>query len=86
MFLQDFTGHPNIITLQNVIKADNDKDIYLVFDFMGENLINLRLCRVLKKKGKYKNITLSTPCNFDTCVNYKLFITLAIELKKNMCQ
>ena len=31
---QGLTGHDNIIRLQNVLKAENDKDIYLVFDFM----------------------------------------------------
>lgn len=36
MFLQDFGDHPNVIKLHNVIKADNDKDIYLVFEFMGK--------------------------------------------------
>lgn len=36
MFLQDFGDHPNIIKLHNVIKAENDKDIYLVFEFMGK--------------------------------------------------
>ena len=38
MFLQDFGDHPNVIKLHNVIKADNDKDIYLVFEFMGKLL------------------------------------------------
>lgn len=27
-------GDQNIIRLQKVVKAENDKDIYLVFDFM----------------------------------------------------
>ena len=30
--------HANIITLQNFMKAENDKDIYLVFDFMETDL------------------------------------------------
>lgn len=29
-------NHENIIKLYNVLKADNDRDIYLVFEFMGE--------------------------------------------------
>ena len=33
---QGFAGHPNIIRLLNVIKAENDMDIYLVFCHMGE--------------------------------------------------
>lgn len=35
MYLQELDGHGNIIRLLNVVKADNDRDIYLVFDFMG---------------------------------------------------
>ncbi|KAK3089406.1 hypothetical protein FSP39_003376 [Pinctada imbricata] len=34
MFLQEFGDHNNIVKLHNVIKAENDKDIYLVFEFM----------------------------------------------------
>ena len=35
MFLQELNDHPNIISLLNVLKADNDRDIYLVFEYMG---------------------------------------------------
>lgn len=35
MFLQALHDHENIIKLQKVIKADNDCDIYLVFEHMG---------------------------------------------------
>ena len=35
VFLQEFSEHPNIIKLYDVIKADNDRDIYLVFEHMG---------------------------------------------------
>lgn len=35
MFLQEFGDHSNIIRLRNVIRAENDKDIYLIFEFMG---------------------------------------------------
>mmetsp|Transcript_3056 Transcript_3056/g.7778 ORF Transcript_3056/g.7778 Transcript_3056/m.7778 type:complete len:356 (+) Transcript_3056:131-1198(+) len=38
MYLQEIANHENIIRLQNVHKADNDKDIYLVFDFMETDL------------------------------------------------
>ena len=34
--LQAFSTHENVIKLLNVIKADNNYDIYLVFEFMGE--------------------------------------------------
>ncbi|XP_012578327.1 PREDICTED: mitogen-activated protein kinase 15, partial [Condylura cristata] len=33
--LQEFQGHPNIIRLLDVIPAENDRDIYLVFEPMG---------------------------------------------------
>ena len=37
-YLQALTGHENIIRLQNVLKAENDMDIYLVFDYMETDL------------------------------------------------
>lgn len=38
MFLQELNGHENIVRLLDVIKAENDKDIYLVFDYMETDL------------------------------------------------
>jgi len=38
MFLQEMCGHEHIITLLNVLKADNDRDIYLVFEYMETDL------------------------------------------------
>merc|ERR1711939_1231989 len=41
MYLQALAtpkAHPNIIRLRNFLKAENDKDIYLVFDFMETDL------------------------------------------------
>jgi len=38
LFLQELGDHDNIVKLQNVLKADNDKDIYLVFEFMETDL------------------------------------------------
>ena len=35
-FLQAFQSHENVIRLMNVIKAENNNDIYLVFEYMGE--------------------------------------------------
>ncbi len=35
MYLQELAGHENIIRLVNILRAENDRDIYLVFDFMG---------------------------------------------------
>ena len=34
----EFRDHPNIIRLLNVHRADNDKDLYLVFEFMNTDL------------------------------------------------
>ena len=36
--MQELYGHENIVKLLNVIRAENDKDIYLVFDFMETDL------------------------------------------------
>ena len=36
LFLQEFRHHPNVIRLLNVIRADSDRDIYLVFEYMGK--------------------------------------------------
>lgn len=35
MYLQELAGHDNIIRLLNIVRAENDRDIYLVFDYMG---------------------------------------------------
>ncbi len=31
-------GHENIVRLLNIIKAENNKDLYLVFDYMETDL------------------------------------------------
>merc|ERR1719199_1962219 len=38
MFLQEISSHGNIIRLLNVLRADNDRDIYLVFEYMETDL------------------------------------------------
>ncbi|GLH01534.1 Extracellular signal-regulated kinase 7 [Gryllus bimaculatus] len=46
-FLRSFGIHPNIIKLKDVHKANNNLDIYLVFDYMGTIVfmyINVLLC------------------------------------------
>lgn len=35
ILVQEFGDHSNIIKLLNVIRAQNDKDIYLIFEYMG---------------------------------------------------
>ncbi|PAA92273.1 hypothetical protein BOX15_Mlig001230g2 [Macrostomum lignano] len=52
-FLQQFTDHPNIVKLLNVIKAENDMDIYLVFEFMETDLHNvIKRGNILKEVHK----------------------------------
>jgi serine/threonine protein kinase len=38
IFLQELNGHPNIVSLLSILRAENNKDIYLVFDFMETDL------------------------------------------------
>ncbi|XP_032391854.1 mitogen-activated protein kinase 15 isoform X1 [Etheostoma spectabile] len=38
LFLQEFGDHPNIVKLLNVVRAQNDKDIYLIFEYMDTDL------------------------------------------------
>lgn len=42
MFLQELNNHDNIIKLLNVMKAENDRDIYLVFEYMETDLHAVR--------------------------------------------
>ncbi|CAJ0579211.1 unnamed protein product, partial [Mesorhabditis spiculigera] len=51
MFLQEFGRHPNVIKLFNILKADNDRDMYLVFEYMEADLHN-----VIKKMTILKDI------------------------------
>lgn len=51
MFLQEFGDHANIVKLLNVIRARNDKDIYLVFEYMDTDLH-----AVIKKGNLLKDI------------------------------
>ncbi|QQP53038.1 Mitogen-activated protein kinase, partial [Caligus rogercresseyi] len=38
IFLKEFNNHPNVIRLLNVHKAENDRDLYLVFEYMSTDL------------------------------------------------
>ncbi|KAG1674149.1 hypothetical protein FOA52_015780 [Chlamydomonas sp. UWO 241] len=38
MFLQDLNNHDNIVRLLNVLKAENDRDLYLIFEYMETDL------------------------------------------------
>uniref|UniRef100_A0A915K2E7 Protein kinase domain-containing protein n=1 Tax=Romanomermis culicivorax TaxID=13658 RepID=A0A915K2E7_ROMCU len=51
MFLREFNGHSNIVKMLQILKADRNKDIYLVFEYMDTDLHN-----VIKKGGILKDI------------------------------
>lgn len=38
MFLEEMNGHEHIVSLRSVLKADNDRDIYLIFEYMETDL------------------------------------------------
>ena len=38
IFLQQMRGHENIVELRDVLKAENEKDIYLTFEYMETDL------------------------------------------------
>jgi mitogen-activated protein kinase 15 len=40
-------GHPNIIKLHNVIRADNDKDLYITFEYSETDLSQVIKARIL---------------------------------------
>ena len=52
MLLQALNGHENIIRLIDVIKADNDKDIYLVFELMESDLHTVIRAGILEEIHK----------------------------------
>jgi mitogen-activated protein kinase 15 len=52
MFLQELNNHENIIKLWNVLKADNDRDIYLVFEFMDTDLHAVIRANILEEVHK----------------------------------
>ncbi|RZF33310.1 hypothetical protein LSTR_LSTR007655 [Laodelphax striatellus] len=41
VFLRELMWHPNIVRLHGIMKAANDKDIYLVFEYMETDLHNV---------------------------------------------
>eukprot|EP00803_Ostreobium_quekettii_P002864 evm.model.scf_2500.2 EVM.evm.TU.scf_2500.2 scf_2500:14559-17927(-) len=52
MFLQEVSNHENIIRLLNVLKADNDRDIYLVFEYMETDLHSVIRANILEEVHK----------------------------------
>lgn len=52
MYLQKLSGHDNIIRLQHVIRAENDRDIYLTFDHMETDLHAVIRANILEEIHK----------------------------------
>ena len=52
IFLQELNGHPNIVSLFSIIKAENNKDVYLVFDFMETDLYAVIRAKIMENIHK----------------------------------
>jgi len=52
IFLQELNGHENIVRLRNIIKAENNKDLYLVFDHMEADLHHVIRANILEEIHK----------------------------------
>mmetsp|Transcript_35221 Transcript_35221/g.78392 ORF Transcript_35221/g.78392 Transcript_35221/m.78392 type:complete len:424 (-) Transcript_35221:704-1975(-) len=52
MFLQDLNSHDNIIKLLNVLKAENDRDLYLIFEYMETDLHAVIRANILEEVHK----------------------------------
>jgi len=52
IFLQQMGNHENIVQLQNVLKADNDLDIYLIFEYMETDLHAVIRANILEEIHK----------------------------------
>jgi len=48
MFLQELNGHENIVRLMNVLKAERNQDIYVLFDYMESDLQHVIMADMLK--------------------------------------
>ncbi|KAH8857661.1 Mitogen-activated protein kinase 15 [Schistosoma japonicum] len=64
-FLQAFGNHPNIIGLYNVIRAECDKDIYLVFEYMATAYLHSG--EVIHRDLKPSNVLLDSDCSVKLC-------------------
>ena len=52
IFLQQMGEHENIVQLQNVLKSDNNKDLYLVFEYMETDLHAVIRANILQEVHK----------------------------------
>ena len=51
-FLQELNSHENIIKLLNIMKAENNKDLYLIFEFMDTDLHAVIRANILEEIHK----------------------------------
>jgi len=69
-FLQQMDGHENIVQLYNVLKADNDRDIYLIFEYMETDLHAVIRANILEEIHKqyimYRALRPSCTCTLRT--------------------
>lgn len=72
MYLQELAGHDNIIRLLNIVRAENDRDIYLVFDFMGSS----RLPQVSQPRPALAYPTRTRPTLFSPIFSQRRTCTL----------
>ena len=52
VFLKQMGNHENIVMLHNVFKADNDRDLYLVFEYMETDLHAVIRANILEEIHK----------------------------------
>mmetsp|Transcript_50647 Transcript_50647/g.130608 ORF Transcript_50647/g.130608 Transcript_50647/m.130608 type:complete len:291 (-) Transcript_50647:829-1701(-) len=52
MFLQELAGQDNIVRLLHVLKADNDRDLYLTFEYMETDLHAVIRANILEEIHK----------------------------------
>ena len=59
--MQELNEHENIIKLLNIIKAENEKDLYLVFEYMETDLHAVIRAGILEEVHKQFIIYQVTP-------------------------
>lgn len=52
MFLWEIEGHENIVQLKKIYKADNNKDLYMIFEFMETDLHHVIRANILQSMHK----------------------------------
>ena len=52
IFLRELSTHPNIVKFHNLIRADSERDIYLVFEFVEIDLHNVIRGNILEEVHK----------------------------------